>query len=100
MLRAAEASLTAWRTRARARRMKRWRLARLLPPVSRRRSVRCVVGSAGLPHAHVPFHEPPDLPRREAALDRPLHEFTVLLFRIAVLLGAEADHRQKVLDLA
>src|SRR5256885_1969984 len=83
-----------------ARRVKRWRLARLLPPVSRRRSMICMAGSAGLPYAHVPLHEPPDLPGSEAALDHPLHEFAVFLLRIAVLLGAEADDRQQVLDLA
>ena len=51
-------------------------------------------------HAHVPLDEPADLPLGIAARDHALDEFAVLLLGLAVLLRAEADHRQQILDLA
>src|SRR5690606_30864080 len=109
MLRWPECSRTARRTSSRARRRKRCRLARLLPAGLRRRSMMfirfvsplpAVLASSGLLDPHVPFNQPPYLTFRVAALDHPLDELVVLPFGLAVLLGAEADHRQQLLDLA
>src|SRR5918997_1504576 len=100
-----------WRTAlwicAFARRRKRWRLARLLPPGLRRRSM-MYIGTPKLPplspsarllHAHVPLHETPDLALGVTTLHHPLHELPVLLLGLAVLLRAEADDGKEFLDL-
>src|SRR6516162_6851054 len=55
--------------------------------------------SPDLFHAHVPFDEPPDLPFGIAVLHHPSDEIVVFLFGLAVLLRAERNHRQQVLDL-
>src|SRR5215831_16397189 len=55
--------------------------------------------SAGLLHAHVPFNQAADLALGVAARRHALHEVVVLLFGLAVLLGAERNHRQQILDL-
>src|SRR6185312_16900965 len=89
---------------SRARRRKRWRLPRLLSLGFSRRSMKIGMkrpqpASARLVYPHVPVHQPADLAFGVAAADHPLHEFGVPLLRHAVLLGAEADHRQQILDL-
>src|SRR5262245_55795176 len=56
--------------------------------------------SARLLDPHVPLDQPADLARCVAALDHALHELLVLLLGLAVLLLAEADDGQQVLDLA
>src|SRR6516164_9503194 len=55
--------------------------------------------SPGLFHTHVPFDKPPDLPFGIAVLHHPSDEIVMLLFGLAVLLRAERNHRQQVLDL-
>src|SRR5215217_1530387 len=55
--------------------------------------------SAGLFHSHVPLDETPDLALGVAASHHALDEFAMLLFRLAVLLGPEADDGQELLDL-
>src|SRR5215472_6232119 len=84
--------------------MKRWRLARLLPRgLSRRSTMFTLCSRASLPgllHAHVPFDEPPHLPLGVAAGDHPLDELGMLALRLGLLLAAEADDRQQILDLA
>src|SRR5674476_1542342 len=81
----------------------RWRFSRLLLPGFRRLSMICMatVASvlAGLLHAHVPFDEPSHLTFGIAAFDHPFDKLAVLLFGIAVLLGAERDNGKKVFDL-
>src|SRR5262249_44379124 len=52
-----------------------------------------------LVYAHVPLHEPANLPLGVAARHHALEEISVLFLRLGVLLGAKADHRQQVLDL-
>src|SRR5262245_58783690 len=96
-----EASRTARRTCARARRKKRWRLAKLLPPGFNRRSMMFMGGPTlpGLFDAHVPLDQPADLPLGVAALGHAQDELLVLLLALAVLLRAERDHRQQILDL-
>src|SRR5690606_2839497 len=56
--------------------------------------------SPGLVDAHVPVDQPADLPLGIAALDHAADEFCMLLLGGAVLLRAEADHRQEILHLA
>src|SRR4051794_34714884 len=90
---------------SRARRRKRWRLARLLSLGFSRGSL--TVGMswprasalAGLVHPHVPVAQPPDLPLGVAALDHALHELRMLFLGDAILLGAEADDGQQVFHL-
>src|SRR5262245_30688220 len=50
--------------------------------------------SARFLYPHVPFNQAAHLAWCVAALDHALHELLVLLFGLAVLLLAEADHRQ------
>src|SRR6202047_1263370 len=103
MSRPSEVFFTAPRTSALARRRKRWRFSRLLLPGFRRRSTMNIAtvsaASPGPVHAHVPFDEPPDLPFGIAVLHHPRDEIVVFLFGLAVLLRAERNHRQQVLDL-
>src|SRR5262245_29103491 len=87
---------------ARARRTKRCRLPRLLPLGLDRRSMKCRIGAGPLPRfadARVPLHQAAHLPLGVAARRHALHELRMLAVGLAVLLGAEADHRQQVLDL-
>ena len=49
---------------------------------------------------HVPLDEPADLTRGVAARHHAIDELVVLLLGVAVLLRAEADHRQQILDLS
>src|SRR3984957_809198 len=55
--------------------------------------------SAGLFHPHVPLDEPADLALGITAPHHPRDEIAVLLFRLAVLLRSERDHRKQILDL-
>src|SRR5882757_9457841 len=57
------------------------------------------IRSTRLFHPHIPFDETTDLPLGVAAAHHALDELPVLLLALAVLLGAERDHRQQVLDL-
>src|SRR5579872_5497903 len=107
-LRLRSASCTAVFTSTRARPRKRWRLLRLLPFGLGRRSTifiaippgrRTRPALAGLVDPHIPLDQPPHLPLGIAALDHPLDEVGVLLLGLAVLLRAEADHRQQILNL-
>src|SRR6185312_69488 len=104
-LRRFSASAIASLTSPRARSMKRCRLVRLLPLGLGRRSMMFigqkafVAASAGLVHAHVPFHQAADLALSIAARHHPLQEIAMLALGLAVLLAAEADDRQQVLDL-
>src|SRR5215469_10386550 len=101
--------IASWMWR-RARRRKRCRLLRLLPFGFRRRSmmfkIACLPPSfargplPGLLDAHVPLDEAPHLALGISALHHPRHELGVLLLGLGILLRAEADHRQQVLDLA
>src|SRR5579883_1184411 len=95
---------TASFTRSRARRRKRCRLPKFLSRGLSRRSMKRGITfrppSPGFVDAHVPFHEPPNLPLGVAARHHPFQEVGVLLLGLGVPLGAEANHRQKVLDLA
>src|SRR5690606_12812634 len=89
----------------RARRMKRWRLPRFLSFGFGRRSMKWGMVprspvSPGLVDAHVPLDQPTDLTFGVAAVHQSRDEFGVLAVRFAVLLAAEADDGQKVLDLA
>src|SRR4030095_16170106 len=89
---------------SRANRMKRCRLVWLLPFGLSRRStmfmpVALPEASSRLVHAHVPFDQPPRLPRRVAAADHAGDELGVLLLGLLVALGGEADDRQQVLDM-
>src|SRR5437762_11364862 len=90
---------TARCTSALARRRNFWRFSRLLPPGFRRRSTICIgphtYASARLLGAHVPFDEAAYLTLRVAASDHSLDEVGVLLFGLAIFLGAERDHRQQ-----
>src|SRR5690606_30442275 len=86
---------------------KRWRLPRLRSLGLSRRSMKfgmrqspASAWSAGLVDAHVPVDEPADLAARITARRHALDEFGVLLLGRAVLLRAEADDGQKILDLA
>src|SRR5713101_3580524 len=104
-LRLRNASCTADLTSTRARAKKRWRLLRLLPFGLGRRSTMFIAPTppcqrlTGLVDPHVPLDEPPDLTLGIAALDQPLDEIGVLLFGLRILLTAEADDRQQILDL-
>src|SRR5450432_1441530 len=55
--------------------------------------------SPGLLYAHVPLDEPPDLTLGVAAFNHARDKFSVLLFGFAILLRAERNHRQQILDL-
>src|SRR5215470_14643694 len=55
--------------------------------------------STGLLDAHIPLDQPPNLTLGVAARDHAGHELAVLLLGLAVLLGAERDHRKQILDL-
>src|SRR5262245_32764341 len=57
-------------------------------------------GLARFLHPHVPFDQATHLAWRITTLDHALHELLVLLLGLAVLLLAETDHGQQVLDLA
>src|SRR4051812_4460231 len=111
ILRLPALSCTAFRICALARRMKRWRFARVLPLGFRRRSTMCIVClsdlsgdrracSSRLFHTHIPLHEPPDLSFGVAAGGHAVDELGVFLFGIAVLLRAKADDGQQFLHLA
>src|SRR5690348_2034084 len=105
-LRLRSASWTADLTSTRARARNRWRLLRLLPFGLGRRSTMFIElpptgsrGLTGLVHPHVPLDQAADLALGVAAIDHPLDEIGVLLFGLRILLAAEADHRQQILDL-
>src|SRR5579884_4402581 len=106
-LRLRKASCTAALTSARARDRNRCRLLRLLPFGLGRRSTifiaflpgRNAGRLPGLVHPHVPLDEPAHLTLSVAAGDHPLEEVGMLLFGLRILLRAEADDRQQVLDL-
>src|ERR1700747_2714637 len=55
--------------------------------------------STGLLDAHVPLNQPPYLTLGVAARDHAGHELPVLLLGLAVLLRAERDDREQILDL-
>src|ERR1700722_3448690 len=55
--------------------------------------------SSGLVDSHIPFHQPANLPLGIAARHHTLEKVGVLLLGLGVLLGAETDYRQQVLDL-
>src|SRR6266576_131546 len=103
MSRSCEDFLTAPGTSALARRKKRWRFSRLLPPGFRRLSTMYIAtvasASASLLHPHVPFDEPANLTLGIAAPHHPLDKLAVLLFGIAVLFRTERDNRKKVFHL-
>src|SRR5947208_8783997 len=96
-----------------ARRRNFWRFSRLLPPGLRRLSTICIVdlaqsavprsaptpSSACLLHPHIPLDQPSHLALGITAGHHALDEVVVLLLGVTVLLGAERDHRQEVLDL-
>src|ERR1700722_16253302 len=83
-----------------ARRMNLCRFGRLLPLGFNRRSMTFTAGpSAGLVHAHVPFHQTAGLARGVSTADHAFDEIVVFLLGFLVALGGEADYRQQVLDL-
>src|SRR5436305_6800867 len=104
-LRFRKASCTADLTSTRARDRYRCRWLRLLPFGFGRRSTIFIAalqaGSrlAGLVDAHVPLDQATDLPLGVAALDHALDEIGVLLLGVGILLAAETDHGQQILDL-
>src|SRR5437764_6779418 len=109
-LRLRNASCTADLTSTRARARNRCRLLRLLPFGLGRRSTMFIeltssrlpparASLTGLVDAHVPLDQAAHLPLGVAALDHAFDEIGVFLLGIRVLLAAEADHRQQVLDL-
>src|SRR5271157_2236512 len=105
MERSATALSTARLTSARVRRRKRWRLPRLLSRGLRRRSTNWAMSFplsrlSGLVDPHVPLDQPANLPLGVAARLHPIEEVGMLLLGLGILLGAEADDRQQVLDLA
>src|SRR4051794_17852215 len=55
--------------------------------------------SARLLHTHVPLDQPPDLPLGVAAFDHARDKVVVLLLGLAVLLRAERNDGQQILDL-
>src|SRR5437879_8289132 len=55
--------------------------------------------SACLFYAHVPLDQPADLPLGVAALDHARDKIVMLLLGLAVLLRAEGNHGQQILDL-
>src|SRR5207244_11662717 len=71
---------------------------RIQPPVD---NVNGHVSSASacLFYAHVPLDQPADLPLGVAALDHARDEVVMLLLGLAVLLRAEGNHVQQILDL-
>src|SRR5258706_2544191 len=95
---------------ARARRIKRCRLARLLPLGLSRLSIKFDIAPirAGaihpplscLVHPHVPFDQAAHLASRVMARQHAFDEFVVLRLRVGVLLGLKRDDRQQVFDLA
>src|SRR5215831_16917009 len=56
-------------------------------------------GSAGLLHSHVPFDQAADLALGIAASHHAPDELAMLLLGLAVLLRAEGNDRQQILDL-
>src|SRR5262245_62703853 len=57
------------------------------------------LSSPGLLHPHVPFHQAAHLALGIAARHHAVEELAMLLLGLTVLLGAERDDRQQILDL-
>src|SRR6266852_1220831 len=104
-LRLRNASWTAALSSALARAMKRWRLLRLLPLGFGRRSTMFMdaasyPASPRLVDPHIPLDEPAHLTLGVPPRDHAGEEFGVLLLGLRILLRAEADDWQQILDLA
>src|SRR5690349_13935624 len=101
--------LTACSTASLARRRNLCRFSRLLPRGLSRRSMMCMFAPTWvlaptayltrLLDAHVPFHQPANLPFRVAPRHHARDEFAMLLFGLTILLRSERDDRQQILDL-